>query len=287
MNSLNNKRKYLAGTNECIVDKTRRNWCPHCRLQKCFSVGMNVLAVQDERGPRRLKVKSKMKNLISIDSYSILNTNGLQLLKKDDRRTYNDDNQQEILIQVLMTCLNQSQQNDCFYSISKTQRNFILKNVWSELFLLKISYWPIDITNAIERCGFKHLMDLIEELRALNPDLMELSLLEKIILSRPEYAVDNKEHLNLKFNLENALVRLAFYISSVPQTSEASFHTDSENNQKKLFNIEKLMEKGVLLDASNVIRFGKLLVALKNLSFGSCQGPLYNLFGEVIDINFK
>jgi len=287
LNSLNNETKYSAGSNECIVDKTRRNWCPHCRLQKCFSVGMNVLAVQDERGPRRLKLKSKIKNLIYMDPYSILNTNGLRLLKKDDRQIYNDDNQQEILIQVLMTCLNQAQQNDCFYSISKTQRNFILKNVWCELFLLKISYWPIDITNAIERCGFKHLMDLIEELRALNPDLMELSLLEKIILSRPEYAVDNKEHLNLKFNLENALVRLAFYISSVPQISEASFLPDSEKNQKKLYNIEKLMEKGVLLDVSNVIRFGKLLVALKNLSFGSCQGPLYNLFGEVIDINFK
>jgi hypothetical protein len=287
LNSLNNNPKYSAGTNECIVDKARRNWCPHCRLQKCFSVGMNILAVQDERGPRHLKLKSRMKNLISMDPYFISNTNGLRLLKKDDHRIYNDGNQQEILIQVLMTCLNQAQQNDCFYSISKSQRNIILKNVWSELFLLKISYWPIDITNAIERCGFKHLMDLIEELRALNPDLMELSLLEKIILSRPEYAVDNKEHLNLKFNLENFLVRLAFYISSVPQTSEVSDFPDSVKNQKKLYNIKKLMEKRVPLDVSNVIRFGKLLIALKNLSFGSCQGPLHNLFGEIIDINFK
>ncbi|XP_070494122.1 nuclear hormone receptor family member fax-1 [Chironomus tepperi] len=271
-----------AGTNECIVDKTRRNWCPHCRLQKCFTVGMNILAVQDERGPRQLKIKPKIKNIISLDSYSILNTNGISLIKIHNE--HNDDNQQKILNQVLMTCLNQAQQNEYFYSISKIQRNFILKHVWSELFLLKISYWPIDVTNAIERCGFKHLMDITKELRGLNPDLMELSLLEKIILSRPEYAVDNKEHLNLKYNLENALVRLASYISSIPQTFDSLFSTHPEKNDETLHKIEKLMEKGVSLDTSNVTRFGKLLLALKNLSFGSYH--LHHLFGEIIDSNF-
>ncbi|XP_057662882.1 nuclear receptor subfamily 2 group E member 1 isoform X1 [Diorhabda carinulata] len=53
--SIRRNRQYVCKAKEegsCVIDKTHRNQCRACRLQKCQEAGMNKDAVQHERGPR-------------------------------------------------------------------------------------------------------------------------------------------------------------------------------------------------------------------------------------------
>ena len=45
---------------QCLVDKTHRNQCRGCRLNRCIDVGMNKEAVQHERGPRTSTIRKQM-----------------------------------------------------------------------------------------------------------------------------------------------------------------------------------------------------------------------------------
>lgn len=172
---------------------------------------------------------------------------------------------QEMLIQILLTCLKQAQASECLQMVTAHQRNVILRNVWTELFVLKISHWPIDINASIESCGDRHLLDIIGDTKSLSADLMELSLLEILILSRPEYAVNCKERLTLQFNFEQAISNLEFYISQ-----QNAIHFFNETSR-----------------AQSALRFGKLLLGLRQLSVQLNQSSLHNFFRECSDRYFK
>lgn len=61
--SIRKSRQYVCKSQKpglCVVDKTHRNQCRACRLQRCFDVGMNKDAVQHERGPRNSTLRRHM-----------------------------------------------------------------------------------------------------------------------------------------------------------------------------------------------------------------------------------
>lgn len=295
---------------------------------------MNVSAVQQERGPRSsrnaVKVKVSMQQQQEEEEMNIFKRKKSSLnetMNHDDGDDGADDcgnkREKEMLIQILLTCLKQAQHNECFQSISKMQQNVILRHVWSELFVLKASHWPIDITSALRKSfqsstGTKdgnnrrtcekddgHLMDIINATKALNADLMELSLLEILILSRPEFAIDDvdgKEHSQLQFNMENAISRLALYVSC-STTARNSIELQQLQQQQQCRHYLHLSSGNILTtqddgkishhDATaalaataSIMRFGKLLLALRHLSIHFYESSLNNLFRDITEINF-
>lgn len=123
-----------------------------------------------------------------------------------------DDFQHEIAAQILLVSIRQARLNEHLVPMSKVDQDAILKDCWSELFLLRASHWPIDVSAILKRSRspkIEHLKDVgfsvnhnrkledagdksteenmrrvIELCQRLQIDGVELSLLETLILCR-------------------------------------------------------------------------------------------------------
>ncbi|XP_055907017.1 photoreceptor-specific nuclear receptor [Eupeodes corollae] len=232
----------IAGKSNCIVDRARRNWCPFCRLQRCLFVGMNVRAVQEERGPRN-GAKLEMgfrRNRYKIRSYSAVVCESSVLSSNIVPH--------QILAQILVTCVKQARNNEHFRMLESRQQDIILANVWSECFVLSGSHWPLDITGLIESCADANLKQVLNDARDLRADMMELSFLQTLILCRKELASNVKNAILLESYSNAALVSLARYCTH----------------------------------QSNWFRFGSLLLGLRNLSLRKYESFLSGMFKTVV-----
>ncbi|XP_059611065.1 retinoic acid receptor RXR-beta [Phlebotomus argentipes] len=177
----------IAGKGNCVIDKARRNWCPYCRLQRCFSAGMNVAAVQEERGPR--KPKKLTGNLpTSLEQQITLHY--------------------QIMVQILIACIKQARCNEDFRLLGRGLQNSILQVVWPECFILRASHWSIDIRSIIESC---HDLRVAVDSFTVKADLVELNLLESLILCRKEFSTTDEESMQLEMMSDRALLALGRY----------------------------------------------------------------------------
>lgn len=154
----------IAEKGQCVIDKTRRNWCPYCRLKKCFAVGMEVSAVQEERGPRT--------------------TRKLQFASKIPLKHPSDGVNYQILAQILIVCIKQAKANEQFRHFDAKQQDVILRHVWGECFLLRAAHWSVDISSIIRSCHDPYLERTFNLAKELKADLLEVGFLETLILCR-------------------------------------------------------------------------------------------------------
>uniref|UniRef100_A0A1B0C9U6 Nuclear receptor domain-containing protein n=3 Tax=Lutzomyia longipalpis TaxID=7200 RepID=A0A1B0C9U6_LUTLO len=238
----------IAGKGNCVIDKARRNWCPYCRLQRCFSAGMNVAAVQEERGPRRPKKLTG--NLPSEKRRNTTKINHQQLppfpsspLEQQITLHY------QIMVQILIACIKQARCNEDFRHLDSHLQSSILQVVWPECFILRASHWSIDIRSIIESC---HDLKVAVDSFNVKADLVELNLLETLILCRREFSTNNEETLQLELISDRALLALGRY-------------TIQKEGQWQ--------------------RFGKLIICLRGLAFytNGLKSIFRHIIGDIIE----
>lgn len=170
----------------CVVDKARRNWCPYCRFQRCLAVGMNISAVQEERGPRTHSkmpiVLNKLEKSSAFKQWSFKANAAFSTALMP--RNISNPLHIQILSQILISCLRQAKCNEYFCKLEKIQQDIILNSVWSECFVLRASHWSLDISSIVNSTGDVHLRRAIADAKTLQADVMELNFLETLILCR-------------------------------------------------------------------------------------------------------
>lgn len=111
-------------------------------FKKFIWIDLSKVAVQEERGPRR--PKTSMNSSIIGAKKRILSAPASNPTKPNNTFAPSVTCNYNILAQILIACVKQAKINESFSILSLQQQRVILKTVWTECFVLRVSHWPID-----------------------------------------------------------------------------------------------------------------------------------------------
>eukprot|EP00093_Oithona_nana_P006761 06761.XXX_261160_251347_1 [CDS] Oithona nana genome sequencing. len=210
------------GSRNCPIDQHHRNQCQHCRLKKCFKMGMRKEAVQRGRVPPTPQgmvaafgfptsvdplngttyLSSYISMLIRAEHYTTSRCGQMQMASNNMTGI---DNICEVAARILFSAVEWSRNIPSFPELQITDQVALLRLVWSELFVLNASQcnMPLHLAPLLAAAGsgfqthtnpmaadrvvsymdhVRIFQEQVEKLKALHVDSAEYNCMKAIVL---------------------------------------------------------------------------------------------------------